>query len=810
MSMPEQPVKDGYIFDGWFLGTTEFTGTEPVYENLTLVAKWIKINETFNYDEMEFVSLGSIGGANASLFGCGVIRDEQAIHFRFESTEKLIGTDAIGLFVSVGDISGTSRSATTFLFQAFVSGDIYVYNYPNNSKKLLVSGSDRLVNGIMSCRLISSDRSVIYITVPYSFFNGVIDGLTFNRRDVIGLSMTADNTKNNTWDVWTSESFKGVDGKKVVDRENVKDYLRISSKNMLFDYENNSVDTIIKGSLGVSGVTVSAGTHSVVSNDNGEWEIKLLRGEVSEVKVTISKAGYETSEKSISLEDRVLTYCDQTTLTMQCGNIVGKVSDYVSGEAISNALILCNEKQYYTDENGKFTLTDVPLARSLQISVSASNYETAELTYLDSEIVSEDFEISASLISYGTEFVVYGNIVNSYEPIEGVAISANGYQAQTDGNGKYELTITYGDYELEINSDGYISDTVKISRQQLLSGENFSLDLGEVELVREYSKWCQEGGTNVAPVWDVWATRTSKELRFLLTTESELNSSVTNGVGLFLQLGERNSSTRTEKTICIPMYATGTAVYSNYPNNSKKTISLSGIEVAVTTENGKTIINGVVPYSTLFSYESVTAKSDIGVSLTIDCGSSWEIWESDIFLGKSGTAEVNRSNPWDFLVWDKNNTLSDYDVTEEDFNARVVSVTGDMTRVFFENMAEFSVDANTTIVTLKDQTAIFTDRPKYLFDEQVAKAILGKKFTYSSIANGPSITVTKAGYMLLVVPGGSSYNSLNSAILGDGWQVILSKFNKTATISDQFTYYVKWCEEGEEYSYGKWNFFVTT
>lgn len=571
--MPDNPVRDGYVFDGWFNGSVEFIGTELIYQNLTLVSKWVKAEDYYDYDTMQFVSLGSIGGNNAVKLDASVYRDNQRIHFKYEP-EKDFKASAVCIFMVVGDIVGTakSRTASTFAVWVNVFEEIKVYNYPNNVKTLLISGTNKLYNGIVTSLMEKDDKNVLYVTVPYSFFGGVNSAFAISENDVIGLSMTADNVDDNSYDVWTSEKFKGVDGKNVVDRNNIQDYVRISPNTELFDYPNNKVNNI--------------------------------------------------------------------------------------------------------------------------------------------------------------------------------------------------------------------------------------------DLIKDCVLWTQEGGESVDPVWTIFAKRTSTEMVFVFVTESTLDIAKNNGVGLFLQLGERVSAVRSEKTICIPMYASGTMTFSNYPSNKKKTINLQGVTVTSEVENGITTVKGVIPYASLADYETITAEDDIGVSFTIDCGSSWEVWKYSSILGKDGTTEVRRDNPWDYLVWDKNGNLSEYDVTEEDFNARVKNITGDTERVFFDNMAEFSVDSSTTLQTIKDKTVVFTDRKtKFFFDKQVANAIWGKKFTYSTIEKGPKVTVTKSGYMLLVLP--DNYSAINATAVKDGWKVVLSKFNTTATLKDPFTYYVKWCEEGEIFSYGKWNFFVT-
>ena len=49
ISFPEEPVKEGYTFKGWFLDNQEFTSSSIFSKNVTLVAKWEKNIYTIEY-----------------------------------------------------------------------------------------------------------------------------------------------------------------------------------------------------------------------------------------------------------------------------------------------------------------------------------------------------------------------------------------------------------------------------------------------------------------------------------------------------------------------------------------------------------------------------------------------------------------------------------------------------------------------------------------------------------------------------------------------------------------------------------------
>ena len=44
--IPDEPRLEGYIFLGWYLENKEYDFDKAVTENITLTAKWKRINET--------------------------------------------------------------------------------------------------------------------------------------------------------------------------------------------------------------------------------------------------------------------------------------------------------------------------------------------------------------------------------------------------------------------------------------------------------------------------------------------------------------------------------------------------------------------------------------------------------------------------------------------------------------------------------------------------------------------------------------------------------------------------------------------
>ena len=61
ISFPEEPVKEGYTFKGWFFDNQEFTSSSTFSKNVTLVAKWEKILKEFtiSYDAGEGANMSA-------------------------------------------------------------------------------------------------------------------------------------------------------------------------------------------------------------------------------------------------------------------------------------------------------------------------------------------------------------------------------------------------------------------------------------------------------------------------------------------------------------------------------------------------------------------------------------------------------------------------------------------------------------------------------------------------------------------------------------------------------------------------------
>lgn len=67
ISLPENPTREGYIFVGWMLGDEPFDPSKEITGDITLTAKWKKIDETKKYYTVYFNTDGGTAIANQVL-----------------------------------------------------------------------------------------------------------------------------------------------------------------------------------------------------------------------------------------------------------------------------------------------------------------------------------------------------------------------------------------------------------------------------------------------------------------------------------------------------------------------------------------------------------------------------------------------------------------------------------------------------------------------------------------------------------------------------------------------------------------------
>lgn len=812
---PVPEPRDGFKFAGWFAGSVSYS-EQPVYANATYTSRWIKTESDKDFSAQTYTELGRIGGTNTAPWDGFVARDNEGIYFRFVAEQIAAGSDGVGLFLNVGERTGTARNGATFLIRISVSGMIEINNYPNNSKQTLITGEYQLGNGIFTQSETKEDKTVLQAYIPYSFFGGVDASYETDSGDVIALTLTGEDFETGKYDVWFRSDMLGADKDEEVDRMNLADYLRISYGGVLFESDSNEADTFLSGNAGQADVLVTCNGVSTVSGSDGQWNLAVLCGGEPSVELSFEKKGYQTTTKTVALSADCIEYTvEPISLESIVASVNGILKDYVSGNPITGAQI---ESAYGTVESGadgSFVIEGVKLAEGLLLTVTAQNYGEFVVEYTATQLTEEGFVAEVILVADTTEFTITGNVEDIFGTLEGVEVSNGVSTVSTLADGSFELVVMYGNVTLTFSKDGYISQELTVTRDQLLSGEEFTFTVGKVELMKNPVSLGTIGGDKVEYIWNGTASRNSQGLYFEFKTENVVPKSDTIGVGIFLNMDEqRFSGYRTERTYLIGLYTSGKITVYNYPNTSKKAATLEEISCEVIYTENSVEFKIFIPYQAFVANGiSVNAMSDFGISMTADFDSkTWDVWMRSDLLGMDGDAEVDRENSLDYLVLDAHNTLSEYDVTMDKAKFQTLAeAIGALqeNKSLFENIAQITTDSATTIEKIASGQLLFSDRTNFRFSTMI-EAVEGMNFTYSTIANGPKITVSEAGYLILIMPATGSYSSLRTAAEKDGWNMVLQGYNATGVekLTEKMNYYVKWCEEGKSFEYGKWHFFI--
>lgn len=155
---------------------------------------------------------------------------------------------------------------------------------------------------------------------------------------------------------------------------------------------------------------------------------------------------------------------DTTTLDFELklkpGILAGTVVDANTSEPIVGATVQVGESSVQTDAEGKYQFTLEP--GNYTVSVSAEKYVQRELpaTVDPDETTTLDFELKLM------EGILSGTIIDEdADPVSGAVVRVADQVSETDAQGKFELSVFPGEYEVSISATGYlvVSDQVEIN-----------------------------------------------------------------------------------------------------------------------------------------------------------------------------------------------------------------------------------------------------------------------------------------------------------------------------------------------------------
>ena len=210
--------------------------------------------------------------------------------------------------------------------------------------------------------------------------------------------------------------------------------------------------------------------YSYTTSTDNEGKFTISNAYPGTYTLTLSKTGYAIETKlevqSIAGQE---TNAGAFTFSSDYGTIGGTITD-TKGNAIENAIVKVGEISIFTDGNGQFSKTGIPVGNHT-VAISKEGYATQTLG--QTITVESSKTVNIGIVQLAS---IYGSIsgtvsVNDGKPTVGINISAlssdgkNSYSTLTDVEGKYSLSnMTAGQYTITAKQTGYSdsSETVAV------------------------------------------------------------------------------------------------------------------------------------------------------------------------------------------------------------------------------------------------------------------------------------------------------------------------------------------------------------
>ena len=181
--------------------------------------------------------------------------------------------------------------------------------------------------------------------------------------------------------------------------------------------------TVLDGKTGapVAGATITAGSQSVTSDQDGRYRLERLSG--GDLAISAAHSDYESAELPVD-ETANLLAGEALDVTLLPPHLAGTVFNNVTGSPLAGATITAGDLSAVSDDQGQFILwtTETPL----DVTVNAIGYETAAGQF------SEHAPLSLALEPKGLVIKV---LDNAGQPVSGAAVTSLRSEATTDEQG---------------------------------------------------------------------------------------------------------------------------------------------------------------------------------------------------------------------------------------------------------------------------------------------------------------------------------------------------------------------------------------
>lgn len=606
----------------------------------------------------EYGVTGSFGNKNNNFADSNmkIARALTGIEFYLTGSRKLSGQ--VELYLDTKESTGARDNETTmWLFNLNDNGTVTGSHY---------AGGAFTTNGLEYTLYSNGDSGYsARFFIPYTYLD--IDPL-----EVFGISVGQWSTTASDWDGW------GFEGQFVAPEQSTT-LIRVSATNSLYRANNNTSMVDLSGNIGVAGVRVTVGDYSTTTGSSGSWNLKVPSTKDA-VSIVYSCLGYVTKTTTIQAGyfSTHYSYYDNASLEKQYVSISGSIKDKDTGAALVGAKVSVSGTDLVatTDENGAYTLSNIPTSAEIVVVVSLDGYAAQEFVYTAETLAGASTHtltvelISQNRIQYVT---ASGVITNVNGPVVGATVTVEGNSeltATTDAQGRFEINNFAGvDCTLVVSKKGYITQTITFKATNLLEDAT-TYQFDEVDMWMDYSQLrgvIADKSEDFATFYG-YVTRSSVGFEFKFTAVRALNGHFE----LFVDTGTSAADgARDSSDYLFNLNADGSISITNWGGGTNTTVP-ANMKYTIENADSNPVINFTLPYDFL----GIEKTDVIGISAgqwstSANNGSGdWDGWDNNSQVGINGEAFVKPEWPQDYIrIAADNTTYAKADNTPVDFSS---------------------------------------------------------------------------------------------------------------------------------------------
>ncbi|WP_255192792.1 MSCRAMM family protein [Natronobeatus ordinarius] len=221
----------------------------------------------------------------------------------------------------------------------------------------------------------------------------------------------------------------------------------------------------------VDGATVTAengaGTYETTTDEGGEYSLENLPGTGEAYDVAVDAEGYESVQETVAVGDEASEV--RAFVVSGDAELTGTVTDALTGEGIDGATVTAENGagayEATTDEDGKYTIENVPGEETYELTAAHEAYETASRAGVAvdaGEQQTENLEFEpvgrATVVGTVSDEVTGAAVADATVIVElDDAATEIEYETTTDADGGYEVdeVISGYGYTVTVVANGY-------------------------------------------------------------------------------------------------------------------------------------------------------------------------------------------------------------------------------------------------------------------------------------------------------------------------------------------------------------------